>query len=32
MAIKADFRSWLREFGCISGEYGLKITVDFAAE
>lgn len=32
LALRADFRSWLRETGCIQGDYGLKITVDFAAE
>lgn len=32
IALKADFQSWLREANCIMGDYGLKVTIDFAAE
>jgi hypothetical protein len=32
LALRADFRSWLRETGCVAGDYGLKVTIDFVAD
>ena len=30
-AIRADFKSWLKEMNCVSGDYGLKLEVSFKA-
>ena len=32
LGIQADFKAWLREYNCVFGSYGLKITVDFIAD
>lgn len=32
LGIQADFKAWLREYNCVFGNYGLKITVDFIAD
>ena len=32
LGLQAQFMSWLREFDCVSGNYGLKLTVDFIPE
>lgn len=29
--IRADFKSWLKEMDCVTGEYGLKIILEFQA-
>ena len=32
LGLQADFKAWLREYNCIQGDYGLKMTVDFVAD
>lgn len=32
LGIQAQFQAWLQEFNCISGNYGLKLTIEFAPE
>lgn len=32
LGLQAQFQAWLQEYNCISGNYGLKLTVEFAPE
>lgn len=32
LGIQAQFQAWLQEYNCISGNYGLKLTVQFVPE
>lgn len=32
LGLQASFQAWLREYNCIKGNYGLKVTVEFSPE